>query len=129
MDKIDLSKNSLKKFGITMGIAFFIIAALLYFRHKQAVQLIASISILFFIGSFLRPLMLKPVYIFWMKLAFILGWVNTRLILLAVFYLVLTPIGILMKIFKADLLDLKIDKTKDSYWKRVEKSTDYQRQF
>jgi hypothetical protein len=72
------------------------------------------------------------VYIFWMRLAFILGWINTRIILFIIFYLIFTPIGIVLRIFGIDLLDRKIERDKESYWKKIEKKdmhSDYQRQF
>ena len=81
----------------------------------------------------MAPVSLKPVYIFWMRLAFILAWINTRLILSILFYLIFTPIGIGMRLFGGDLLDKKIDKNKESYWIKKEKAafkqSDYERQF
>ena len=45
-----------------------------------------------------------------MGLAFCLGWVNTRIILTLVYYLVVTPIGLMMRLLRKDLLNLKIGK-------------------
>ncbi len=74
--------------------------------------------------------LLKYLYIIWMRLAFILGWINTRILLLAIFYLLFTPIGIGIKLFGVDLLERKIDKNKDSYWKKRDSlAADYERQF
>jgi len=74
--------------------------------------------------------LLKYLYIIWMRLAFILGWINTRILLLAIFYLLFTPIGIGIKLFGVDLLERKIDKNKDSYWKKKDSlAADYERQF
>jgi hypothetical protein len=76
---------------------------------------------------------LKPFYYLWMRLAWILSWVNTRLVLVIIFYLVFTPIGLLMKLLGKDLLSLKIEPQKDSYWLKKEKKAfnpqDYERQF
>ena len=62
-----------------------------------------------------------------------MAWINTRLILFIVFYLIFTPLGLVMRLFGADLLERKIDKRKDSYWLKKEKkafvSSDYDRQF
>lgn len=133
MEKLSLDKKTLKKFGITMGVVFLIITLLLAIRHKQNLTTVFSISIIFFTLSFIAPVLLKPVYIFWMKLAFILAWINTRLILFIIFYLIFTPIGLGLRLFGVDLLDKKIDKNKDSYWKIKEKKSfsplDYERQF
>lgn len=133
MEKLNLDKKSLKKFGITMGVAFLVITLFILSRHRHSALPTSIISLLFFILAFIIPLLLKPIYIFWMKLAFILGWVNTRLILSILFYLILTPIGLGMRLLGVDLLDRKIDKSRDSYWIKREKKSfntlDYERQF
>lgn len=133
MKKPNLDKHNLKKFGITMGIAFFVITLLILSRHKHSPLPPLTISVMFFILAFIMPSLLKPVYISWMKLAFILGWINTRLILLIIFYLIFTPFGLAMKLLRIDLLDRKIDKAKESYWKKKEQREfnllNYEKQF
>jgi membrane-associated phospholipid phosphatase len=133
MEKLNLDKKSLRKFGITMGIALLVIAALIMARHKQNALVAVTISMLFFVFTFSLPILLKPIYIFWMRLAFILGWINTRLILIIMFYLVFTPIGLVIKLFGLDLLDRKIEKEKHSYWinkgKKIFDPSGYERQF
>jgi hypothetical protein len=133
MEKINLDKKSLRKFGITMGIAFLAITILILIRHRYSTLPTSIISLIFFLLAAIAPPLLKPIYISWMKLAFILSWINTRLILIIIFYLVFTPIGLVMRLFGADLLDRKIDKNKDSYWRKREKKAfnpaDYERLF
>lgn len=133
MEKSNLDNTALKKFGITMGIVFLIITLFILLRHKHNILPTALVSILFFILALAAPLLLKPIYIFWMKLAFILGWFNARLILFIIFYLVFTPIGLGMKLLGIDLLDRKIEKKKISYWIKKEITVfnplNYQRQF
>ncbi len=133
MDEINLGKKSLKKFGITMGIAFLVITFVILIRARHNVIPALAVSLAFFISASLFPSVLKPIYILWMKLAFVLGWINARLILIIIFYLLFTPIGLIMRLFRADLLDRKIEKNKDSYWKRREKKAfnpvDYERLF
>lgn len=132
MDKIKTDKAALKSFGSTMGVALLIFAGLFFFRHKYAPALNCLIvSGVFFAGRFAFPLWLKPVYILWMRLAFILGWVNTRIILVILFYLVFTPVGLIMRLFKADLLELR--EKRETYWKKKEKTefnaSSYERRF
>ena len=133
MEKLNIDFRNLKKFGITMGIAFLVITLLMLIRHRHSVIPTSIISALFFVVSLTIPGVLKPVYIFWMKLAFVLGWINTRLILIIIFYVLFTPVGLIMRLFRADLLDRKIDRNRDSYWKKREKKvfnpTDYERLF
>lgn len=133
MEKLSMDKKTLRKFGITMGIALFIIALLLFFRHKHSPVAVLSISAVWFICAFIAPGILKPLYIGWMKFAFILSWINTRVILFIIFYLIFTPVGVAMRLFGADLLKRKTDKNRDSYWqKAVKKPFDrvsYEKQF
>lgn len=132
MDKLNLDNKNLKKFGITMGGTLLVISWLMVRKgHNGLIPVI--ISGLFFCAAFSAPLLLKPIYILWMRGAFILGWLNTRLILIAVFYLILTPIGLVLKLCGKDLLEEEINNSKKSYWKKEEKrefkTTDYERQF
>lgn len=133
MQNYNSETKSLRKFGITMSIVFAAITCFILLRHKQGIFITLNLSILFLIFAFVLTNFLKPVYILWMKLAFILSWINTRLILIIMFYLVLTPMSILLRLLGKDLLDRKIDKNKDSYWHKKEARTfnvsDYERQF
>ena len=133
MDKLNLDKGSLKKFGITMGVAFLIIAGLILLKQKGGAEIIFIFCGLFFICAFVNPVILKPLYIFWMRLAFVLSWFNTRLILVIIFYLVFTPVGLIKRLFGSDSLERKIDKASLTYWKKKEtlslETSRYERQF
>lgn len=133
MDKLSYTRESLRKFGITMAAAFTVISLLIFLKHRHSAFPTGIISLVFLIFALALPQGLKPVYIFWMRLAVILSWINTRLILTVMFYLIFTPIGLCMRIFAADLLDKKISKGKDSYWIKKEAGEfdpkTYERQF
>jgi len=108
MVKLNPDKTVLKKFGMTMAAAFLVISSFLLFRHKHgSASYCAAISSLFLIIGVSLPIVLKPVYLVWMRFAHILGWVNTRVILFILFYLIFTPTGLLMRLFGADLLKRK----------------------
>jgi len=133
MEKLNLEKNNLRKFGVTMGLAFAGITLLIFLKHKHSVVPTSIVALVFFIAAFLAASALKPVYVLWMRFAFVLSWINTRLILFVIFYLFFTPIGLAIKLCGKDLLDTKIDKFKESYWWKKEKKTpgqiDFERQF
>ena len=134
MSKVKVDKVVLKNFGITMGAAFLVVAIVIALRHGYAKLFIpALLSTIFFILAFAMPILLKPIYIIWMKFAFILSWLNTRLLLMAIFYLIFTPIGVGMRLFGFDVLEKKIKKERQSYWQKKEKAGfnpfDYERQF
>ena len=68
-----------------------------------------------------------------MSFAVIIGWFMTRIILSLLFYLIITPIGLLAKIFTKDFLDLKKQAVNDSYWNKrdsnTEKNQNYEKQY
>ena len=133
MEKINFDKNSLRKFGIIMGIAFSLIGLLVFLKGRHSFLPAGIIALLFFLSALVCSVILKPVYVFWMRLAFVLSWINTRIILFLIFYLTFTPIGLVLRLFRVDLLDKKINKSAKTYWRKKEKiSTEresYERQF
>ena len=114
--KIPGSKKDLKKFGITLGV-FFALLGLLFWWRGRVIQrdIFLILSPLFLIPAFLFPQILKPVQKMWMGLAYVMGWVMLHVILSVMFYLVLTPIGLLERLFGKDLLKLKTVK-RETYW-------------
>ena len=62
------------------------------------------------------PVIIKPIYRAAMFVAHILGWINTRLILGLIYYLIFTPISLIMKMLGKDPLKREFDKNSNSYW-------------
>lgn len=103
-----------------MCVCLVLLGALLFLRHKSAYRIFLGGGAIFLIlGQFL-PVVLKPVYRLWMGLAFCLGWINTRAILIVVYYLVVTPIGLAARLLGKDFLNLKLDKSAKTYWHKRE---------
>jgi hypothetical protein len=65
---------------------------------------------------------LKTVLEYWKKLGEVLAWINTRIILTAIFFLVITPIGWWLRITRKDWLSLKRDQRANSYWLPTKKT-------
>lgn len=113
---IDSSETALKKFGFTMAAVSLIIGGLLFYYNDSAAVYFFSITTLLAISSFVAPIALKPLNFLWMSIAVVLGFIMTRIILGILFYLVITPIGLIAKLAGKDFIDKKIDKSKTSYW-------------
>ena len=109
-------KNDIQKFGITIGIILMIIAGFLFWKEKESFQIFLAIGITLFFTAIAIPVVLKPVYWIWMIFAIILGWFMTRLILSLLFYVIFTPIGLTLRFFGKQFLELRWDKSKESYW-------------
>jgi len=126
-------KSDFRKFGITIGLLLIIIAGFLFWRGKESFEILLVIGSALLVLGLVIPIILKPIYWLWMILAVILGWIMTRVILSLLFYVVITPIGVFSRLFGSKFLDLKWDKSKDSYWNvRTQKqrnNEEYERQF
>ena len=127
------SKKDLQKFGLTVGGVLVIIAVFLFWFEKLAAIYFAIIgALLILIGLIYAPI-LKPLNRLWMGLAIVLGFIMSRVILTIFFYLILTPISLLAKIFRKKFMDLKYDKSAKTYWEKRsiihKKPIDYERQF
>lgn len=84
-----------------------------------------SIAVIVLFLGITFPKILKPFYLVWMGLGVILGWFMTRLILFAVFFLILTPLAFLKKKFEKKSSFPKPDPAARSYWiKREQKLTE-----
>lgn len=109
MKKNCISNKQLREFGILVGIGIPFIFGWLFpviFGHDLRLwTTIVGFPILI-IGIF-KPIILFYPYKYWMNFGFILGWINSRLILGLVYLLVLLPIAIIMKFFSYDPLRIK----------------------
>src|SRR5262249_2223822 len=114
MDK----RRRLRKFGLTVGGVFLVLALTLFLRHRRGAFMYAFSGIGggLVLGGALVPALLAPVERAWMAVAHVLGWINTRILLTAVFFVVFTPISLVLRLIGRDPLDRKRDKSRPSYW-------------
>ena len=130
---IKSEKSDLRKFGITIGVILLIIAGFLFWKEKESFQILLTFGVTLCILGIAIPFILKPIYWVWMIFAIILGWFMTRLILSLLFYVVFTSIGLTLRLFGKQFLELRWDKSIESYWnykiKKKYKKSDYERQF
>lgn len=113
---IKSGKNQLRQFGVTVGIVLGLWAGLFLLRAKDYYLYFLIFSVIILFLGLIAPALLKPIQKVWMSLAIFIGWLVTRLILIILFYFVVTPIGILARIFGKRFLDIKFKRDVDSYW-------------
>ena len=127
------TKKDLRKFGLTVGSVLVILAAILFYFEKHSTMYFAVIGTVLVLIAIIYPKILKPLNKVWMGLAIVLGFVMSRVILSILFYIVLTPIGLIAKLVGKKFLDLKYDKSAQTYWDKrsniQKKQIDYERQF
>lgn len=134
LKQLDVSEKTIKKFGFTVGSVFVFISAFLFWINDWQIARIFFLlsGSLLILGSVIRAKSeeMKIVYQVWMGIAFFLGWIMSRVILLILFYFILAPIGVLAKLFGKRFLDLEFKSNKDSYWiTKEKKSTDFEKMF
>ena len=113
MSKInDIKISSNRSFGIVFFI-FFLIIALYPLLNNHNIRLWSLIiSIVFLILGLLNSDFLKPLNKIWFRFGLLLGKVVSPLIMSIIFFFVLTPIGIFMKVLGKDLINLKFNNKK-----------------
>ena len=113
MDEIKISSN--RSFGLVFFIVFLLIATypLLNDGHLKIWSLI--ISVIFLVLGLLNSKTLYPLNKIWFKFGIFLGKIISPLVMGLIFFTVVTPIGLFMRLLNKDLLSLKFNKKK-TYW-------------
>lgn len=131
--QIKTDKKDIRRFGITIGIVLLLIAMLMFYKEKEGFQILLLPAVIFVSTSMIIPTLLKPIYIAWMSFAVILGWFMTKVILCLLFFLIITPTGLISRFFGKDFLGLKKEASNGSYWNlresSIEKNQNYKKQF
>ena len=113
MDEIKISSN--RSFGIVFFIVFLLIALYPLLKDNDLRIWSLVISFIFLILGLINSKILTPLNRLWFKFGLLLGKFISPLIMGIIFFIVVTPIGIIMRLLKKDLLNLKYNK-KESYW-------------
>ncbi len=125
----NIKVSSNKSFGIVFFI-FFLIVSLYPLIHNGEIRIWSIfISIIFLILGLLNSVLLSPLNFLWFKLGIFLGKIVSPLIMGLIYFIVVTPIGLIMRIIKKDLLNLKFN-NKKSYWvKNTGQKNNMKKQF
>jgi hypothetical protein len=129
--RIDRSAKALARFGFILGGMSILLGLLLLVRHRTGLPLLVLGALLVIVGLF-APNALKYLHAVWIGLSLLIGWVVTRLILTIVFFLVVTPIGLLQRLAGGSPLALGFRSGATSYWRSRKKhfdAADYRNQF
>lgn len=116
MDEKQVERKGLREFGLTVGIAFGVLAALLYWREKAHYIYFVPVSAALILLGLIVPVVLRPIRKGWMTLAAGMGWFMTRVILTILFFGVFTPLGAIARLVGKQFLHVHIDRSAESYW-------------
>jgi hypothetical protein len=132
---IPSTKRDLRNFGLVMCVALAVIGGILLWKESSLHWVFFGCAGGMALFGLTLPIVLLPLQKVWMLLAGLLGWVMSRIILSVSFYLVVTPMGLVARLFGKRFLDTRFSREAESYWqvRKPEKDeavrTKYEEQF
>jgi hypothetical protein len=125
--------RELRQFGITIAAALCLIGGWLWWKESPWYGYLVAAAAALLAAALLMPRLLKPFQRCWMVLGLCMGLVVTGVLMTVLFYLVVTPLGLLMRLRGRDPLKRSFDRDAESYWIPREADTadktQYERQF
>jgi len=127
MDDIKIGSN--RSFGIVFFLVFFLIATYPLINGNEIRLWSLVVSIIFLLLGLINSKILNPFNKLWFKFGIFLGKIISPIIMGIIFFLVVTPIGLLMRLLNKDLLNLKFNNN-SSYWiEKTEPKSKMKNQF
>ena len=126
VNKLPTSKN----FGLTFSFVFLIVSVILVLKANNVSIIFFTLSIIFLLLGFANSKILLPLNKIWFKLGLLLGLIVAPIVMFLIFFLLITPIGFIMKnILSINLLNLKKNNNDKSYWVLKKNSSSMKDQF
>ena len=116
MKKNDIKISSNKSFGFVFFVIFIVIALWPLLNEGNIRIWSLILSLVFLILGFLNSKILTPLNKLWIRFGILLGTIVSPVVMGIIYFGVVTPIGIIMRLFRKDILNLKIDRNKNTYW-------------
>ena len=129
IDKPEVSDEQARKTALVVAAVLFLFTAWNIYRGRTTVVIVlGSIgSVLILIGLFI-PVAARTFHRFWMRVAEVLGYINSRILLSLLYYLVFTPYGYISRLIGRDALSRR-GPAKETYWLRREHTRQSKEQF
>ena len=115
MDHKDIKIGSNRSFGLVFFVVFLLISIYPFLKDGDIRLWSLIISIIFLFLGLLNSRVLSPLNKLWFRFGLLLGKIISPIIMGIIFFLVVTPIAIIMRLFKKDILNLKF-KENNTYW-------------
>ena len=134
LQQLSTTTRDLRKFGLVVGGVFLLIGGWFLWRHRPIWPYLMTPGALLVVLGLIVPRALRGVYLVWMGLAFTLGLIVSTVILTLFYFLAVTPLGLVGRIFGKDFLLEKFNPRAESYWLPRDRSAtrqpaDYERQY
>jgi hypothetical protein len=112
--KVKLPSN--RSFGLVFFIVFLLIGLWPLLEKSEVRYWSILFSLIFLILGLINSKLLNPLNRIWFKFGIQLGKIVSPLVMSIIFFLVVTPIGVIMRLLGKDILNLKLNKNKETYW-------------
>ena len=116
------SQSSNKSFGLLFFVVFLIIGLWPLKNGENLNFYFITASVIFLLLGLINSKLLTPLNKSWIKLGEILGIVIAPIVMALVYFVILTPVSLIVRVFGKDLLNLKFLKEKETYWIKRKKS-------
>ena len=117
----------LRKFGFVMATPLALLGGATWWLNRPSWPYLTGAAGVFLVLALMAPGVLRVPEKLWMRFAVILGTVMTLLVLVVTFFVVFTPMGIAMRLFRKVPLELAPDPSLATYWQRVDTPSPYSR--
>ena len=121
--------NSNRSFGIVFFILFLLISFYPLLNGENISVWSLIISLIFLVLGIFNSKILSPLNRTWFKFGIFLGKIVSPIIMGIIFFAVVTPTGIVMRLFKKDLLNLKLNNNKSYWMKKTDVKSKMKNQF
>src|SRR5690606_31690769 len=136
MALLEINKNpsdkELKQFACIWFPAFFVVLGIVagtkFGIWSIVIPVWLAVGLVSFAGA-MNPRMMRPIFVGWMTAAYPIGWTVSHLVLAITYYLVMTPIGLLIRLSGRDPMQRKWNREAKSYWIAREGESDKKRYF
>ncbi len=117
--------------GVVLPLVGLVAAVILAWRlaHPTAAWIVAVIAAAICVAGLVRPAVVRPAYVGWIYAAYPVGWVIGHVVVGVIFFLVLTPIALVMRWLGREPLQRKFDVQRESYWEPRDMPSDRSRYF
>ena len=113
---INAKQGSDKGFGYVFSIIFLLIGSYPLLHGEVFKLWFMVLAFVFMMIALLKPSLFKWPNYLWFRFGILLGKVVSPVVMALIFFLVIFPTGLALRLFKKDILGLKIDKNKKTYW-------------
>jgi hypothetical protein len=128
-DLKNVTVREARKTTLVVAAVLAALAIFTWYRGRETTMAVsAGIAVLLVLIGFFVPTVAKPFHRVWYRIAFALGWVNSRILLTIIYFLIFVPYGLLSRLFGRDPLNIR-SAPSESYWHKREKTRQSREQF